>query len=225
MDSIALLFDYNRSAILNVHNLEIALQNIKEPISKLVLIGYTDSLGKTADNRVLASKRIDAVSEFLQKTPWNKVSTEVSNVNETGGYPQADLASNRRVDVLIYTLREEKPAVVVLNTPVNLNITFENASAVIRRESYPNLEKLRDMLLSDSTLNVKLWGHVCCMSAHELSLQRAEAVQNYLLKNGIARSRMYAEGFSNTKPLGPDITEENRILNRRVEAIFHRKTE
>ena len=155
-DSIALLFDYNRSVILNSTVLETALHQITEPLSKIVLIGYTDSLGETADNRVLASKRINAVSEFLQRTKWSGANLEVSNVNESGGYPQTELTLNRRVDVLIYTRIQEKPKLVELNKPVNLNINFENASAVIRTESYANLEKLRDVLLQDSSLNVKL---------------------------------------------------------------------
>lgn len=223
-DSIALLFDYNRSVILNNSVLELKFQEITEPISKIVLLGYTDSLGKVSDNELLAEKRIQSVNTLLKNSPWKNVLVETKNVNETGGFPLSSLELNRRVDVLVFvSTNPEKPMVVELNKPVNLNINFENANAVVKSESIPNLEKLNKLMLEDTSLFVRLNGHVCCTAAQELSFQRANTVMTYLLKHGIAQSRIYAEGFSNTQLLVPDNSEENMAINRRVEAIFYRK--
>ncbi len=224
-DSIAILFLNNDVKIINSKVLENKLAKIKEPISKIVLVGYTDSIGKVSDNRILASRRIQTIQALLQDSKWKEVKVETVNGNETSGYPSPNLVLNRRVDVLVFTKVEDKPLVVELGKPINLNINFENTKAIILEESLPNLKKLLDIMLADSTLYVRLNGHVCCMSAHELSYERANTVLVYLNKHGIARSRLYAEGFSNTKPLVPDISEENRAINRRVEAIFHRKQE
>lgn len=223
-DSIALLFDYKRSVILNNSVLELKFREINEPISKIVLIGYTDSLGEVSDNELLAEKRIQAVNTLLKNSAWKNVLIETKNVNETGGFPQTSLELNRRVDVLVFvSAKQEKPLVFELNKPVNLNINFENANAVVKAESIPNLEKLNRILLEDTSLFVRLNGHVCCTSAQELSFQRANTVMTYLLKHGIPQSRIYAEGFSNTQLLVPDNSEENMAINRRVEAIFYRK--
>lgn len=224
-DSIPVFFDYNRAVLLNGKTLEDKLRQIKEPILRIELIGYTDSLGKTGDNVILASKRMDAVSAFLQNSVWKDVRTDTLNVNETSGYPQSDLTLNRRVDILVFTsnAKKEEPLKVELGKPINLNINFVGGQDVFLEESYPKLERLLEILLGDSTLEVELLGHVCCADDYELSIKRANAVFNFLLKNGISENRMSTEGFSNRKRLVPDTSEANMSLNRRVEAVFQRK--
>lgn len=223
LDSIAVLFDYNRFAILNEKLLENRLNEIGKPISRIVLMGYTDSLGSAEDNVVLASKRIRAVADFLRGTAWKNARVETQNMNETAGYPHPDLVQNRRVDILVFAEKEEEPLHVELGKPVNLNINFVGGQDVFLEESYPRLEQLLSALLKDSTLQVELLGHVCCADDYDLSVRRAFAVFSYLNKNGIAAVRMSAEGYSNSRRLVPDTSEKNMSLNRRVEAVFHRK--
>lgn len=52
-----------------------------------------------------------------------------------------------------------------------------------------------------------------------LSQGRADAVMRWLKQNGIEATRLSAEGFGDTRPLGPNTTEDGRAQNRRVE--FH----
>lgn len=49
-----------------------------------------------------------------------------------------------------------------------------------------------------------------------LSQRRAEAMVNYLIINGIERSKLIARGFGGTKPIASNILEADRKLNRRV---------
>jgi OOP family OmpA-OmpF porin len=51
----------------------------------------------------------------------------------------------------------------------------------------------------------------------ELSTARAQVVRQWLIGHGVAAHRMEARGFGATRPLGPDLTEEGRERNRRVE--------
>lgn len=55
----------------------------------------------------------------------------------------------------------------------------------------------------------------------ELSSSRAVTVAHYMLNNpGIDSGRVAVEGYADTKPLVPNISEENRAKNRRVEIIL-----
>ncbi len=52
----------------------------------------------------------------------------------------------------------------------------------------------------------------------DLSSARAASVVHYLMKNtNIDPARMTAQGFSDSRPLAPNTTPENRAANRRVE--------
>jgi len=54
-------------------------------------------------------------------------------------------------------------------------------------------------------------------SNQALSQQRAGAVVAWLVKNGIAGSRLTAVGVGDTRPVADNKTEEGRARNRRVE--------
>ena len=50
-----------------------------------------------------------------------------------------------------------------------------------------------------------------------LSVARAQSVASYLVAHGVAQARITATGYGDTKPVGPNTTEEGRAKNRRIE--------
>ena len=50
-----------------------------------------------------------------------------------------------------------------------------------------------------------------------LSENRAAAVKNYLIENGIATDRLRSTGFGETKPIATNKTAKGKAMNRRVE--------
>jgi len=225
-DSISVSFAYNQTEIRNAEYVLTRLSKIDASlISVIKLVGYTDSTGSLKRNKVLAADRIRTVESLLKSPSFSHVKVETVNANELSGYRSVPDEMNRRVDLLIYG-KKNPPAPAIafeLNKPVNLNINFVGGKADFLPISYPNLEKLRDLMLEDTTLLVKLHGHVCCDNDMQLSVKRAYAVMDYLIKNGIEQKRMSAEGFSNSMELFADDSEEHMSMNRRVEAIFYRK--
>ena len=53
-----------------------------------------------------------------------------------------------------------------------------------------------------------------------LSEQRAQAIRNYLIENGIEETRLEFKGFGETKPISSNDTEQGKKTNRRVEIIL-----
>jgi len=78
------------------------------------------------------------------------------------------------------------------------------------------------MLLQNPETKFYIYGHSCDIGntrANErISLQRAEQVKKYLLSKGISEKRILGiSAKGNTDPLLPNINDENRKINRRVE--------
>jgi len=57
----------------------------------------------------------------------------------------------------------------------------------------------------------------------KVSLQRAEAVKNYLEKLGVNANRITAKGFGNENPVATNASKEGRAQNRRSEIRFINK--
>ena len=103
------------------------------------------------------------------------------------------------------------------------NVFFESGSAEIKKESLAELDRLKNLLLENVDLKIQINGHTDNVGeiADNLSLSenRAKAVQDYLIKEGIAASRLSYKGFGESQPIDSNDTEEGRKNNRRTEFI------
>ena len=101
------------------------------------------------------------------------------------------------------------------------NVLFDFDKAVIKPEAYHLLDEVVAIMKKNPGMNVELQGHTCNIGTAEynmgLSLRRANAVADYLEKNGISRDRLTTKGFGFSKPVALNGTEFGRSLNRRVE--------
>lgn len=103
-------------------------------------------------------------------------------------------------------------------------VEFKYNSAELTKESEPILQAVFDVV-SQHPEFTKLWveGHTDDKGNDgynkALSQRRAQSVVNWLVKKGIARTRLIAAGFGEERPLDSNATEEGRQNNRRVE--FH----
>lgn len=102
------------------------------------------------------------------------------------------------------------------------NILFDYDRAVLKKEAFPELQKIADVLRSEPGLMVEIRGHTDDQGGGEynlrLSQNRADAVRSYLLRQGIAPARVVARGYGTNMPIADNATDEGRALNRRVEA-------
>jgi outer membrane protein OmpA-like peptidoglycan-associated protein len=56
----------------------------------------------------------------------------------------------------------------------------------------------------------------------ELSQKRVNRVKDYLVSKGIDKKRIMGRGYGGSKPIASNDTEEQRMLNRRVEFIIRK---
>lgn len=101
----------------------------------------------------------------------------------------------------------------------SLHIPFDFDKATLTREAKASLDKLALTLIHNPGLRLEIQGYTCEIGTEEynldLSIRRAEAVRDYLIKKGVS-----IKGFGETKPIDPGHTKKARAKNRRVEFII-----
>lgn len=101
------------------------------------------------------------------------------------------------------------------------NIFFATASYALLPASDAELKKLAGLLRTNATLRIEVGGHTDNVgndaANQKLSEQRANAVRDFLIAQGIDGGRVTAKGYGETRPSATNDTEEGRALNRRTE--------
>jgi len=104
------------------------------------------------------------------------------------------------------------------------NIHFEFDKAYLKKESLDLLEKLTQIMKRTPDLRLEVRGHTDSTGDkaynQKLSERRADAVAEYMVKNGVSPERLRAVGFGDSKPIASNSTPEGRAKNRRTEFYF-----
>ena len=108
------------------------------------------------------------------------------------------------------------------------NLNFYLNSEKIMAESQSILSDLLQVLRTNPRLKINIHGHICCNNNPNdvrLSFRRSKFVFDYLIKNGIATSRLGHRGFGSNRPIYklPEKNEAERTANRRVEILVVKK--
>lgn len=101
------------------------------------------------------------------------------------------------------------------------NVFFVQGKALLKSESYPELDRLVQIMMENPAIRIELEGHTDNVGNKaallKLSEERVQAVKNYLEGKGIKKDRITGKGYGGSRPLAPNDTNENRQRNRRVE--------
>lgn len=101
------------------------------------------------------------------------------------------------------------------------NVFFDTGRSQVKIDSYPELDRLIQLMNDVPSLKIELSGHTDNVggtkSNQTLSQKRADAVRTYLLSRSIDENRVIAKGYGSTKPVDTNDTKEGRANNRRTE--------
>jgi outer membrane protein OmpA-like peptidoglycan-associated protein/Tol biopolymer transport system component len=127
--------------------------------------------------------------------------------------------SNKPFEVEILLDKIKVGSQVTLN-----NIFFETNKYELLPPSLIELNILTTLLQSNPTLEIEVQGYTDNIGDdnlnERLSENRAKAVYNFLLKEGITAKRITFKGYGKTKPRADNATEEGRKQNRRTEFVI-----
>ncbi len=119
----------------------------------------------------------------------------------------------------------DDPPYVTLETDrlrLKTNILFETGKDTIQQQSFKVLDEVVGVLKQNPSVGpILIEGHTDNVGSRpynlDLSNRRAKSVLEYLVKQGIDRSRLTSKGFGFDRPVAPNTDALGRAKNRRVE--------
>lgn len=128
-------------------------------------------------------------------------------------------------------LKQNIPGATVERVGEGIKVTFASGllygfdSDVVRAEARSNLRNLAKSLQKYPGSDLLIVGHTDQVGAGDynqgLSEQRASAAANYLVSQGVSRTRVSTRGLGETEPVASNSTEGGRQQNRRVEVAIY----
>lgn len=215
----------------------------KYPNTTAVIEGHSDNVGEHEFNLKLSQKRADSVVSYLvndQKIAASRLSamgygeTRPIADNDTQEGKQA----NRRINAVIACATDIADLKVL---PARITMAMEMEFDPFKTEVEPayreDLRYVANFMKINPSVTATVEGHagkfvgtgpdklkIAPELAMEISERRAQSVVNYLVDHfGVARSRLTAEAFGQTRRVAYGTTLEEQQENRRVNIIFNYK--
>jgi outer membrane protein OmpA-like peptidoglycan-associated protein len=100
------------------------------------------------------------------------------------------------------------------------NIFFATGAFELQPQSKTELMQLVEFLKNNASLSIEIGGHTDNVGSAEanqvLSEKRAKSVYDFLVENGVAKTRLSFKGYGQTQPIVPNDSDANRAKNRRT---------
>ncbi len=145
-------------------------------------------------------------------------------VRATTGAYDLDILDQKAMEQKVEVSASEMLEALNQNGSIALyGILFDTGKDTIKPESEPLLLEIVSLLKANPNLKLSVEGHTDSQGQAKfnqvLSQKRAESVKKFLVKKGVAQTRLSAKGWGDTKPVESNQTEEGRAKNRRVELV------
>ena len=176
---------------------------VYDAVTKAPIPGKFQLIDLKTGKEIIRSEADLVTGEFMVSLPLN--ADYALNVSYKG-YNDFSQNFNMTVAEGLESFRMDVPLIPLSSTePVLLaNIFFDLNKTNLRPESFVELDKLRDFLNQNPTFKIEIGGHTDTRGDEKdnqvLSEGRAKSVVDYLIKQGIAASRLTSKGYGESKP-------------------------
>lgn len=159
--------------------------------------------------------KIDRTSRKINKAP------EVNKIK----YQDNKIENNRAIQLTDQNIKTFKTSAVLI-------LNFDPDKADIRKSDYKSLNELIYFLKNAGNFNVNIKGYTAdppyerhTSFGINLSIMRAKAVEDYLVRCGLNQKRIKSMGFGPANPAASNSTDAGRAQNRRCEIyiVFNNK--
>jgi len=186
------------------------------------------ALERAQESRRRAEEAEAARSEAVSEAERVQSEAEKARAEAQAAQQQMEQLRRRREQELDRMQEALSRIAPTRRTPLGMVVEMANDSfkfdfdrATLRPENRETLSRIAGVLLASSGYRLFVYGHTDDIGTDEynqqLSLRRAQAVTDYLIKAGVPADIMTTKGFGKSSPRVKATTPEARQQNRRVE--------
>ncbi len=200
----------------NIHTIGFA-----ENIDKLLLADTLSMQTGGIFQQICSSSELNLVFSDIYSRTKSYYVIEYNTINYPGIHTlklktcDKNIKKNLRAENVYLLPNKDKEA------PIPLDVYFEFAKFNLKMpESKAALDIMDTLLRNDPMMRIEIQGHTDSIGTDKanqaLSDNRAKAVMNAMIVNGIDKSRVTAVGYGESKPIAENSSDEGRAANRRV---------
>lgn len=143
-------------------------------------------------------------------------------ISESQNLDLRNITADQTIEHKDFNLDPIQVAAVQENITINLNnVFFDFDQAVLKPESFPELDRIVALMKEKTGMQIEITGHTDSTGPEAynmgLSERRARSVVRYLTGKEVSAERISTKFFGETKPVDTNETKEGRKRNRRVE--------
>ena len=169
---------------------------------------------RTKDGRA-ANRRIEV------KVISKKAESMTNLVDETPAPPEDSFEKHTNSSLVDFEKKEIGEALILKH------VMFEPNMTELTEASKLQADTLVDILKANSDLIIEVFGYTDKSGIEEknvvLSKNRAKALHDYLIENGIEAERLFYSGCGSGNPIAPNKYRWGRDINRRIEVVIIKK--
>lgn len=146
----------------------------------------------------------------------------IDRISENQNIDLQNITNDQVIDHKDFTLDPIQVTSMVENVTLALNnIFFDFDKAILKPESFPELNRIVSVMKEKSGMQIEIAGHTDAAGPEpynlKLSERRAKSVVKYLTDEGVTQNRISVIFLGESKPVAPNSTVAGRKKNRRVE--------
>jgi OmpA-OmpF porin, OOP family len=144
------------------------------------------------------------------------------HISENQNLDLRNITSDTVLEGKNFILAPIEVAAIAENAVISLNnIFFDFDKTTLKPESFPELNRIIELMNERATMQVEISGHADATGETNynlgLSKRRAESVKKYLTGKGVNETRIAVTFYGEGKPIDTNATKAGRRKNRRVE--------
>lgn len=217
------LFKVAGDIVFDHYEREIPMSPVRREVAFKV---YDDETFEVISTEILF-KSLDRNENLTLAADKSSISLREGDKYNITLHPKGYMFSNFTINLLKDTRTQVEIPLTALRAGAKLllhDILFDVNQAFLRPESYAELDRVVRLMNENPELKIEIQAHTDNTASagynKKLSDRRADSALQYLVENGIDKSRMRSVGYGATKPVADNSTEEGRQLNRRVELLI-----